>query len=320
MNRLSVDVGDPERLQQFHAALAEFITRFGQQVSALEVQHSRASEFLERRHTALASRVADLEELLSTADEDTDTWAIEQELEEAQSELEETIECKVRANAARTRYHQQAARIRGLLQSGIPQGRSFLQRKIDVLHEIVAIAPPEISTAGGSIAATSATAGAAPSSAGAGASPGLIVEALSYSSIMEFYPLPQGFRWIRLDQIAPAELEPARNIAESRKESFANMKKGFAILQQEILPALSKMSSDQAHDYFRSQDVSAPRADGLFRQNVFSAFFGRSAPEVIRLEKRRSDSSYTVVNGYHRIHVAMELGWKAVPANAVEAT
>ncbi|MBZ5506409.1 MAG: hypothetical protein LAO78_13190 [Acidobacteriia bacterium] len=315
----SADVRSLERLEQFDAALAEFIKRFGRHVSALEAQHSRACDYIERRHTALSSRVADLEELLYAADEETDTYEIEQELEEARSQLEEAIDCELRANEARARYRREAARIHGLLQSGIPQGRSFLQRKIEVLHEILAVAMPESSSPGASTGDVSAGVAAAPSSpAGAAAAPRMIVEPRPYSSIMEFYPLPQGFRWVRLSEIAPSELERAGTIAESGKESYANMKKGFAILQQEILPALSKMSSDQAYEYFREQDVSAPRADGLFRQNVFSAFFGRRAPEVIRLEKRRSDGSYSVVNGYHRIHVAMELGWKAIPADAVE--
>jgi hypothetical protein len=51
-------------------------------------------------------------------------------------------------------------------------------------------------------------------------------------------------------------LERARTIAESGEESFPNMKKGFVILQQEILPALSKMSSGQTYEYFRARDVS----------------------------------------------------------------
>ena len=165
MTPSSADVRSLERLQQFHAALAEFARRFGQRVSALEVQHSRACDFIERRHTALGSRVADLDEFLSTADEETDTWEIEQELEEAQSELEEALECEIRANAARTRYHQQAARIRALLQSGIPQGRSLLQRKIENLHEVLAIPLPETSSGRGSMAARIVMADAARPSA-----------------------------------------------------------------------------------------------------------------------------------------------------------
>lgn len=316
MTSHSADVRSLERIQQLHAALAVFIQRFGRHVSALAARHSRSCDHIERKHTAFSCRVADLEEMLYEADEDSDTSYIEEELEEARTQLEKAIECEMRAKAARARYHQQSVRVQALLQSGIPQGQSFLQSKINALHEILGVTLNDGSSPGASMGQASAI--PSTSSPGIAAFPGMMVEPRPYSTIMQFYPLPEGFRWIQLDQIAPSELAHARAIAESGKESFANMRKGFAILQQEILPALTKMSSDKAHEYFREQDASSPRPDGLFRQNVFSAFFGRQSQEFIRLEKRRSDGFYSVTNGYHRIHVAMELGWKAIPANALE--
>ncbi|HWZ46436.1 MAG TPA: hypothetical protein VNW97_23385 [Candidatus Saccharimonadales bacterium] len=318
MTANSVDVRSLERLQRFHAALAAFIRRFSGHISTLDAQYSRAYNYIERRHTALSSRVGDLEQILYEADEDSDISHLEEQLEEARSLLEETLECEVRVNAALARHQQQLARIHSLLRSGIPRGRTVLQRKIDALHDILGVIVHDVPVPGASIGQTSAAPTA--SSPGDSLSPdrGLVVAPRPYSAIMRFYPLPQGFRWIQLDEVAPLELAHARTIAESGKESFANMRKGFAILQQEILPALAKMTPDKAQECFREQDVSAPRSDGLFRQNVFSAFFGQRAPEVIRLEKRRSDDFYSVINGYHRLHVAIELGWEAIPANAVE--
>jgi hypothetical protein len=254
--------------------------------------------------------------MLYEADEDSDTSYVEEELEEARAQLEEATECEMRAKAARIRYRQQSVRIQALLQSGIPQGQSFLQSKINALHEILSVTLNDGSSPGASMGQASAIPSA--SSPGTAAAPGMMVEPRPYSTIMQFYPLPEGFRWIQLDQIAPSELAHARAIAKSGKESFTNMRTGFAILQQEILPALTKMSSAKAYEYFCEQDANSPRSDGLFRQNVFSAFFGQRAQEFIRLEKKRSDGFYSVTNGYHRIRVAMELGWKAVPANAVE--
>jgi hypothetical protein len=65
-------------------------------------------------------------------------------------------------------------------------------------------------------------------------------------------------------------------------------------------------------EYFAELDRkgSVPFADGM--QRVFDAFLGRWSP--IYLCRGSEGGKYTISNGRHRIKIASDLGWLAVPA------
>jgi hypothetical protein len=314
----SIDLRSLERLKDFHNALVQFANRADGRISRLESQFSRARDYLSKKHTAFSHRVDMLEQMLYQADEECDTSQIEEKLDEARADLDRAIQCEAHVDAAESRYRQHLARVQAVLRSGIPEARNMLERKIGQLHDVLGVpvnhAPGRNSSVGSILSSAAMNSLEEVQSS----DHQFATEPRPYSPIMQFYSLPSGFRWISLDSIAPADLEKARIIPESKKTSFAEMRKGFAVLQQEILPALASMSASQAYERFAAEDASAPRPDGLFRQNVFAAFFGGPGKANIHLEKKRSDSFFTVIDGQHRIRVAMELGWEAIPAEAVE--
>ena len=95
-----------------------------------------------------------------------------------------------------------------------------------------------------------------------------------------------------------------------QKVSHEEMVRGFQDLEREVRPAVEQ-GADGEH--FRSLDEQ----HGLDYQHgchkVYEAFYGSDA---IRLNK--VGDSYEVVNGYHRLYVAEELGLDTVPARVIE--
>jgi hypothetical protein len=127
------------------------------------------------------------------------------------------------------------------------------------------------------------------------------------------YALPPGFRWIPLDEI---EIEHIPE-SEFHKVSSDTIRVGMEKLS-EVLEYLQERLTEPFTDnsiYFMRLDRQAGRAneEGLLR--VYEAFFGQ---DHIRLRRIKGSSHWIIEKGRHRIQVARALGWKAVPAEAVE--
>lgn len=94
------------------------------------------------------------------------------------------------------------------------------------------------------------------------------------------------------------------------KVSHTEIVNGFKVLEQEVRPEVEKGATA---DRFRVLD----QVRGLDYPNgslrVYDAFYGNTA---IRLEY--DGESYKVINGYHRLYVAQELGLSTVPARVLE--
>lgn len=318
MSDKSVDVRSVQQLEHLCAAIGQFAERFEMHVSSLQTECMSARDHVVRRRAALGNRVEMLEQMLAEAAADDDTSDIAASLDDARDLFDKALDWEVRVQQAEGRYRVQLVKMNSMLHSSIPTAKAVLTSKIDQLYEILAVRPKNFAAAGPRNAGGVASVVPAGRTAATSIDSCQTAELRPYTPFMQFYTLPKGFRWVRLNEVLPEELDRARNIPESPKISFGDIGKGFAILQREILPALMNMQSGSAYEYFIKQDADAPRPDGLFRHNVFAAFFGRHAPEYIRLSKRSTDSGYSVVNGYHRIRVALDLGWEAIPAEAVE--
>jgi hypothetical protein len=127
------------------------------------------------------------------------------------------------------------------------------------------------------------------------------------------YALPPGFRWIPLDEIEIEHLPES----EFHKVSSDTMRVGMEKLG-EVLERLQERLTEPFTDnsiYFMRLDRQAGRSyeEGLLR--VYEAFFGQ---DHIRLRRIKGSSHWIIEKGRHRIQVARALGWKAVPAEAVE--
>lgn len=95
-----------------------------------------------------------------------------------------------------------------------------------------------------------------------------------------------------------------------KKVSHEEMARGFETLEKEVRPAVANGADG---DYFSRLDEQRglEYKDGTRR--IYDAFYGNDA---IRLNK--VGDRYEVINGYHRLHVANELGVSAVPARVIE--
>jgi hypothetical protein len=97
-----------------------------------------------------------------------------------------------------------------------------------------------------------------------------------------------------------------------KKVPKAEMERGFAILQRDILPAIKQCGADS--DYFYELDRQSGQSPNRGLQSVYDAFFGG---EPITLDSGLDGAGYNVTSGRHRIKVARELGWPAVPAKLI---
>lgn len=92
-----------------------------------------------------------------------------------------------------------------------------------------------------------------------------------------------------------------------RKTGYATMREGTQRLDEVVLPAV-RNGADGEH--FAAMDAQRGLGYEHGYQRVYEAFFG---DDCLRLDAR-PDGSFGVTNGYHRIHVARELGLRSLPA------
>jgi hypothetical protein len=96
-----------------------------------------------------------------------------------------------------------------------------------------------------------------------------------------------------------------------RKTGYATMREGTQRLDEVVLPAVR---GGAGGDHFAAMDAQRGLDYEHGYQRVYDAFFGTDS---LRLDAR-ADGTYGVTNGYHRIHVARELGLRTLPARISE--
>jgi hypothetical protein len=122
------------------------------------------------------------------------------------------------------------------------------------------------------------------------------------------FPLPSGFTWLPLHQIESTDDLVGPDAWQ--KVSHEQMQRGFQSLQKDVLKTFQMFGTGAGGDWFRAQDQARGRSyeDGL--ECVFDAFFGDNPIAISRTEE---GNTHGITNGRHRIAVARELGWSAVP-------
>lgn len=192
-------------------------------------------------------------------------------------------------DAARSRQAAQA-RIAGL----VAKAAAFLATVEADLQAYLAVAAP-----GGAVA--SSPSGSSSAGSAGGASVPSLAALLAVS-------LPDGWEWMPLDQFSrSADLGPAEGFP---KVTHREMVEGFARLQRDVLPALGG-DWQEVSDRLRALDAGRGIHDTSGLHGAFEAFFSNT--DYIRPERPRGADGYGVTNGRHRIAVARELGWPAVP-------
>lgn len=125
-------------------------------------------------------------------------------------------------------------------------------------------------------------------------------------------PLPPGFRWILLADLEDGELAGVESPESFTKVPYAEMRAGLETLKSTVLPTVAALRGNDAREALRHLDEANGRDYSSGALRVYEAFFG--AHDYIYLTRAREELKFTVTNGRHRIRVARDLGWDAIPA------
>jgi len=120
--------------------------------------------------------------------------------------------------------------------------------------------------------------------------------------------LPSGFVWIPIDQIEQSEFDTVDSFPKIAEE---DMRQGLQLLKAELLPFLATFRGSSVQSALAEEDRRAGRQPPVSLLEVYHAFFGRQ--DYVYLTRGRHDTHFRVTNGRHRIKVAKELGWAAIP-------
>lgn len=200
-----------------------------------------------------------------------------------------------RAEEACQRYQGVARQFEGTANEHIPRAQSNLRTKHD---EAAAYLAAQME---GDVPVTQRAPAPPPSQAASATS-----EAARLDSIVQF-PLPPGFRWVSLEHISRHD-----NLAGDEgfdKVSENEMRRGLGTLRRQVLPYLANHPNANSLTFLELDGWTA-EGGPKSRQKVYDAFFG---DEPIVLDGPYPDGTFGITNGRHRIKVARDLGWTAVP-------
>jgi len=197
--------------------------------------------------------------------------------------------CGERLRVAATRFRQELSAYRRHLELELAAAAAFL---------------------GGLVVAADAYAGMSVSGGGASAAPGSGPAAMPTSGEAG---APAETRIGATDLVeAPLDRIDTSESGVTGPESFgkagyATMREGTQRLDEVVLPAVRNGAGGE---HFAAMDAQRGLDYEHGYQRVYEAFFG---DDCLRLDAH-PDGSYGVTNGYHRIHVARELGLRTLPA------
>jgi hypothetical protein len=296
-------LANSEALVEFETAIGRFAGQSMEKARRAESEIRRVREDLEERQRGARRDVRALGERIADADKDDDCTVLERERERATEELS-FVRKQIRdVDAAADRFKTARVRFEELNGDTTHAARSFLRKIISDLQAYLAL---QKSGAGGIT-----------SSRGSDGS----VSTPAASSLPEFNPtslvLPPGYRWMQLSEIDTdrelADVQDERSF--SKGVSYLEMTNGFEVLRREILPAVGDSRTPATSDTFAAWDSAAGVSYSEGKQRIYDAFFG---DDPIYVQPGGSASRHTVSSGRHRIKVAMDLRWTAVPVKSRE--
>lgn len=285
-------------LRELEIAVGHFATVTQETLETLELEIHRSREVLEERRIFWKRTKHYWERVYEEAEDEEAIKEAIWKIEEAEAEIRRLELWQRKVEESYQVYRRRTDRLRELASESAPKTRAYLRRKISELEDYLAVPVPAAPEAAPPAAGVLTTAGGE-----------IMAPAPSFAELTGF-SLPPGFYWVPLAEIDQSDL-PGED--EFQKVSAEEMKKGFQTLREEILPALQK-GADK--DYFRAQDEKQRKSSPAGALRVYEAFFGKMDP--VHLSRFTDEKFYSVDNGRHRIRVAQELGWPAVPAEVKE--
>lgn len=200
-----------------------------------------------------------------------------------------------RVGEAAQHYQSVARRLASTLNGELLQGSTFLSNRANTLYAYASSGggtPSSFSSGNNASRGESAFSGSQALPQVGGASAGKI-----------------GNTQHQMIAIADIDLSDShvKAATDFKKVAPDQMKDGFHKLQSIVLPAVAQGADD---DYFARLDASQGLENANGYSHIYHVFF--SDPDSIRLSNM--NGRLTVVNGFHRIYIAQQLGITHLPA------
>jgi len=281
-------------LETLEHALRRCVNVAGTEIERTNSRMLRRLESLAQAESDAEAEVERRREALSVADEDERNQA-EEHCGEMEAQLDAIQRQRLMVCGLFEEYTRRAAHFEGVVNSEVRRGLAELDRVLGLVREYHSVGLEDLVGIDGG-AGGGDRAPVSPSSASASIEP----------------VLPRGFQWIQLDEVDASELDGVQSEADFKKVSQRDMKSGLELLKSEVLPFLSSYQGQDIKQALFEEDRRMGRQPPVNLLEVYSAFFG--AQDYVYLTRGRNDDKFRVTNGRHRIRVAQELGWSAIPA------
>lgn len=283
-------------IRRVEAALGRFAARLRERLPAVAQEIRRAEELWQDRVRDLRREIATLEsQARRGGDEDESAW-IDGKLEEARAALDGVERLARRIEDAQSLWVAQRATAEGLAGDQASRARTFLR---GIEADLTAYLATTLDASGAGL--------------GSGAwGVASAIETTGSSDLDETrFSLPDGFVWVPIENIASSSdghgYASAGRFEKAPREVIAN---GFALLRSEVLPTITLAPTADSGTFLAADQVAGRPYEGG-AQGAYDAFFGDSP---IVLARRPGHGELEVTDGRHRILVARDLGWTAVPA------
>ncbi len=288
-----------EVLEEFPPALRRFRQFVAAHLQQVKADLREVRETLEEARSDTAREVRQLESEIASADDDDDTSGLERDLHESSDRLSRIGRALRNSGEFIASYEREAERLRSVMEDHVPRCEALLVRKADELRLMRAIQPEnDLGWVGTALQNADFT------------EPGIHVAAGMLD--LTANPLPSGYAWVKLSEMDLADaLSDVQTPDDFRPYATYDMLRcGFDILRSTVLPAIAERGYTADSYFFERLDQSANRDPGQGARCVFDSFFGDGH---LAVQRTPNGGPLTVINGRHRIKVAKDAGWTAVP-------
>lgn len=302
-----VEVLSIESLHNLDSAFGRFGGQAHEISDAIIPELQRRIKAMEDRRYESVQKVRYWQQCNSDAEDEDDRSHARHMLEDTQLKLREIERWQERVDISFQAFRSVSDRLRHLSSDHTAKARAFLSRKVAELQSYRATGP-SVNIHGAKTNHTSS----------GKVSEGSALTAKETLPLTDF-PLPEGFRWVRLDEIYHGRLKNEKKFSEGSYEEF---QRRLDLLKDEVLPILKKNPHSNYDDFHKldRQRGTLHSNDGLVHteslNRTYELFFGN---EPIVLDRCRGASMFGVTNGRGRIRVAKDMEWFAVPARVFES-
>lgn len=315
--RASAHVRSVPALEDFKGALACFVTEAQMAIEAARQEIRRTEEWLQQRLAYWQTEVLRCQEEVRQAEAAlnrcrsaghydpytgvyyvppciAEQQAVQQahlRLQKAQEELGNVQRWKYWVDEAASAYSIQSEQMNRYLLTELLNAIFYIGEKIRELRDYLAdVLPSETGFPYSFPPPENAEAGLAPSTSPEG---------------MGVEWVDMGIQTVELDRIHLSD-SPVNGTGDFNKVSAQEMEEGLRKLLDVVMPAVAQGADGE---YFSRLDGDHGLGYAEGYRRIYDAFYGHGC---IRLNQM--GDGYLVVNGYHRLFVARQLGIKALPA------